>query len=145
MWGEFLDHEWYYRAPPGRQLPEPWRYHPVAPHCFEFDRSLIGLLAQPVRLRTISRDTERLGTLRSELLRDGLRTPLEAVADGNGHVVLRDGHHRLLASDGIPAFRAMPVFFSPSAGIRVPSHPIAGLLEAMLRSAIANRVAWRAA
>lgn len=135
-WGEFLDHEWYYAAVMPR-VKEPWRRHPMAVHSFLFPRELISTLAQDERLREVRSDHERIETIRSSLLQDGLCKPLELVVDAQGRLVLWDGHHRLLASEGISWLARLPAYFTRSESIRVLSQPVADLLEALLRASVA--------
>jgi len=130
QWGEFLDHEWYDNGESAR--PEPWRTHPNAQRAFLFPRALLEDLAQPDRLREI-RGSARVRLVRDQLLRDGLREPLEFVIDTDGLLALRDGHHRLLASQDLTWCRKMPAFFSRSTRLRVANRRACDLLEQLLR------------
>ena len=133
---EFLDTEWFYEpAPPAPPTPEPWRSHRLASRCYLLPRGVLLRLAQPERLAQIARDHERLASVRRSLEEDGLHQPLELVIDTEGHIVLRDGHHRLLCSAGLRPFSTLPTFFTRSPGIGVPSSRAADLLEILIRSA----------
>lgn len=118
--GEFLDHEWYSSFEP---VPEPWREHRWAARSFLFTRSFLLDLAQPERLQQVRADTEHIAALRHDLSVNGLRRPLEVVIDRAGRVVLRDGHHRLVASAGLPGFTTFPVVFTESDHVRVTARP----------------------
>ncbi|QBQ74836.1 hypothetical protein [Caudovirales GX15bay] len=132
-YGEFLDYEWYYTPCPVPAVVEPWRSHRFAGRCFLVPRELLFRVAQQERLTLIAQDTERLVRVRASLQTDGLRFPLELVIDDGGHIVLRDGHHRLLSSEGLPLFRRLPVYFTRSPGIGVPALRTADLLELLIR------------
>jgi hypothetical protein len=146
MWGEFLDFEWYYDSPGSPPRPEPWRRHRLAARCFELPRELLEQLAQAPRLAQISRDVERLDHVRTSLADVGLREPLEIAVDGAGHIALRDGHHRLVATRTLPGFEHLPAFITPSDGIAVRATNVLAVLEPLLRSVqVSSQPSHRAA
>lgn len=105
----------------------------MADRLFLASYSFLIELAQPERLRDIADDTERIDKIRASLIEDGLEQPLEICVDRYGRIALRDGHHRLLAMIGLDGFASLPVFFSPSEGIRVTSQMMMHVLERLLR------------
>lgn len=96
-------------------------------------RELLHEIAQPARLREIGTDVERLGWLRGLLLTDGLERPLEVTVDVHGRIVLGNGHHRLLCTEGEPGWDFFPVVFVPSDGIRVSNRLLVHVLDRLLR------------
>ena len=132
-WGEYLDDEWYYQSPAVPPRPEPWRDHPLSSQAVLVPRHIVEMLAQPARVGQISRDTERLDSIRASLLSDGLKEPLEIVVDGR--IVLRNGHHRLTCTTELPGFEMWPVVFAPSDGIRCRAIPIANVMALLLTEA----------
>jgi hypothetical protein len=96
-------------------------------------RDVIEVLAQPARIGQVSRDTQRLDSIRASLLSEGLRAPLEVAIEGR--VVLRDGHHRFTCTGGMEGWDIWPVVFTGSDGIRVRAVPIADVILPLLTRA----------
>lgn len=133
---EFLDLEWYYAEPPAPEpRPEPWRHHPLAGACLLFARDVLMAMAQGPRLALISRDGEYLDRLRASLVAEGLKVPLELVIDREGRIVLKDGHHRLLVTEGVEGFETFPARLTRSdTGIAVTCATVFDILSELLRT-----------
>lgn len=121
-WGsEFLDTECYVQHPPPPIDPvtsDPWRIQSRWGPCIMVRRLYLEGVAQPERIRFCEgEDREKTDLVRAELLAEGLREPLELVIRLN-QIVLRDGHHRLVASRDIPHFDMLPCFITPADAAR---------------------------
>lgn len=134
--GEFLDHEWFHPGPAEPDpFPQPWLDHPESSRCFLFPRALLLEMAQGPRLALVSREVDYLAGLRSSLSTVGLREPLELVIDRAGRIVVREGHHRLLATESLAEFDRLPAYFTQSeGGIAVDSASAYDVLVPMLTS-----------
>lgn len=116
-WGEFIDTEWYAEGAPIPLLSDPWRQRPL--NIVMVPRDILEAIVQPERMRFCDSDHEKLAQVRAELLRDGLREPLELVLDNQGRIILRDGHHRLVVTRAWRHFETLPCIFTRSEQIRV--------------------------
>lgn len=143
-WGEFLDTEWYQEGivierPVDPITLDPWRTSGRwEGRIFLISRELIEKVAQTERIIFCYGDSDRVRHIREEIFTGGLREPLELVVDLNGRVVLRDGHHRLLATDGLEHFQKLPVIITHSDRIRVDGAVAihAGILHVLLSSSV---------
>lgn len=124
MYCEYLDTEWL-RPDRDEVLPthmlDPWRNDPMWA-----DR--VALLPRDVVRRTLqrravrhceTRDRDKVQLVRREIGKRGLERPLEMLTGRNGLVVLRDGHHRFLATEGIPHFKMIPCYFTATDNVAV--------------------------
>lgn len=138
--GEYLDLEWYYEpSPQPEPQPEPWRQHRLAPQCVLVPRQILLSLAQGPRLVEVGRDWAAIAEIRVQLENEGLREPLELVIDRDGRIVLRDGHHRILATDGMGQFDYLPVLITRSdRGIAVSCTTVYEILPALLSTVRAS-------
>lgn len=123
-WGEFLDHECYYEPAP---IPiDPWTLDPwrqTHADVVLFPRDFIESIVQPEQLRfCLTTDLDRVWELEELIAADGLQEPFVIVLDHSGHVILRDGHHRLVAMRNWSHFDLIPCVIESSEKIRTDGY-----------------------
>lgn len=129
---EFLDDEWAHRpviAPP----PGPgWRQGPWANEVVEVPRVLVARLAQPNRMSDIVADADHIDNLTASIGSRGFDEPMVVVVDKHGRMLLKDGHHRLVAATRLGLGR-VPIRFREGEKIGSPTaQPVATMLPALL-------------
>ncbi len=128
---EFLDE--LLDVAPWRPRPrDAWRRGRHADTTFEITVTVLGQLANPTRIRDISRDVDRLTWVRESMVDRGIDQPLILVVDHAGRVTLRDGHHRYLGAVAL-GWVSLPARLEVSERIRshgIPVHEVlAGLMN----------------
>lgn len=122
MYCEFLDTEWYeserFIRQPG-YMKDPWKSNKQYKDIFLVPRIFLETITQKKQYNyCLITDQEKVFEVKRDINENGLRNPLEIVVDSGGSIVLRDGHHRLLATDGIDHFIYLPCFMTQSENIR---------------------------
>lgn len=121
MFVEFLDNEWYDSKRYPRLAPhklDPWR-NKCLKSVYLIPRSILEDIVQVQQYQyCISQDIEKVDLIRQSILEVGLEKPFEIVIDSRGVIILRDGHHRLIATQGLKHFDFIPCTISKSEVIR---------------------------
>lgn len=64
-----------------------------------------------------NRDREMIAELEQDMLKNGIKTPLELWIDSTGHLRLQEGYHRMVVAEGNPLrFPRVPVILKVSDG-----------------------------
>lgn len=114
-----------------------WRRGPWAGEVVEVPRVLVARLAQPNRMSDIAVDVDHIDNLTAEIRQRGFDEPLVVVLDKHGRMLLKDGHHRLVAASRL-GLRLVPIRFREGEKIGSPTaQPVAAMLPALLL-AVAN-------
>lgn len=102
-------------------LPQPWRQ--TSPEALLLPTELVLKFTDPGRLSLLRvSEPQQLEELKTSMLKDGLRTPLELYMDVNGKVRLQEGHHRMcVAIEHLHEFPKVPVLFRETNG-RIKSY-----------------------
>ncbi len=133
-WGEFIDTEWYREGvivptPVDPITLDPWRAR-YAGGVVLVPRDILEAVVQPEQLRFCEQgDLTKVYEVRLQISMVGLLEPLELVVDSYGHVILRDGHHRLVATRGWDHFNYLPCVLTRADKIRTNGY---GTLDVML-------------
>lgn len=128
---EFLDTEWHDRPPFTPKARDAWRIE--YPEAIPLPISLVRKLAQPNRLAEISlNDRDLLDYLTTSIGDRGFDEPMMVVLDDHGRVLLRDGHHRLIAAS-VLGLSTVPVVFQQSKKINIATaQSVAAMLPRLL-------------
>lgn len=135
-WIEFLDTEWYGWG----QVPEgdrdAWKQGRWAATTVEIHLHLVRQLGQPNRLTEIAlTDAELIDEITQSVLERGFDHPMIVVVDKHGRMLLRDGHHRLIAATRL-GIAKVPVRFEQGERIKSPTAvPVATMLPTLLLAA----------
>lgn len=91
--------------------PEPWRTGEWAGRAGLLDRAVVDAVTNPAERRGAARDTLRISIIQQSVREVGYTTPLQInVGRACGKVVLKDGHHRLIAGENL-GLTVLPVWF----------------------------------
>lgn len=117
MYAEFLELPQHIQPwkPKGR---DGWRRGMWSNASFEVNLSWLLRLARPERLVEVRRDRERIDPLIKDIAERGIDCPGLILLDTTGKLVLKDGHHRLVALGELRAEK-MPVRLKPVDKIRL--------------------------
>ncbi len=134
MWGEFLDHEWYAEGAPVVVPQDPWRTNPLwAGQTVEMSREILKKMVNKEQMQRIQlRDMAKVHEVAASISEVGLERPLTLVVDRAGWIVLKDGHHRLLATEGMGGYESLPCTLKYSEKIRVASANLSEVLFDLL-------------
>lgn len=133
MWQEFLDAEWFQSDWVEVSKPvEGWTIDRYAEETVLLPLSLIKPLAQPNRLNEISLiDKDLLDDIEVSLAERGFDTAMVVVVDDFGRIVLKDGHHRLIAALRL-RLQVVPVRFQRGKKINTTASSLSELLPRLL-------------
>lgn len=143
VWGEYLDTEWYrdqvvVEVPEDPWTADPWRGQTKFGPMFLVPRDLLHSIAQTERVSwCMDHDHDQLMLVQKDIAERGIEEPLELVIDASGRLILRDGHHRLMATGWHPHFNLLPCYFTHSDRIRASgAQPIGLLLTDLLARSV---------
>lgn len=124
-------------------VPQPWRDRPDFSEIYFMPTDFVLMFTDRGRMSQLrAREPQYLAELAGQLLREGIKVPLELNIDINGKMKLQEGHHRMIGIMGMLGhFPRIPVKIKRVNGvIRGYSRELSEAAEDMFRYMSSDRL-----